>query len=184
MDAFPRCEYEYAEPALIDTRDGAEVPRPSHVRPDGGVAMVDVGAKAPTERRAHARAEIVMRPETAAALRDATLAKGDAFATAQIAGILAAKQTATLIPLCHPLPLSSVNVTFTWLADDALAIDAVARTTARTGVEMEAMTAASVAALTIYDMTKSLEKGIAIRAIRLLEKDGGKSGSWRAPERG
>lgn len=123
-----------------------------------------------------------MQRETAAALRAATLGKGDAFTTAQIAGILAAKQTATLIPLCHPLPLSSVDVTFVWLADDVLGIDAIARTNARTGVEMEAMMAASIAALTIYDMAKSLEKGIAIRAVRLLEKRGGKSGTWRAAE--
>lgn len=145
--------------------------------------MVDVGAKAATERSAHARAEVVMLPATAAALRGATLAKGDAFATAQIAGILAAKATASLIPLCHPLPLSSIDVSFAWSSESILQIDAVARTTAQTGVEMEAMTAASVAALTIYDMTKSLEKGISIGPIRLIEKRGGKSGTWRAPER-
>ncbi len=144
--------------------------------------MVDVGSKPPTERSAHARAEITMRPETGRALRDATLAKGDALTTAQIAGIFAAKQTAALIPLCHPLPLSSVDVTFAWLADDVLQIDAIARTIAQTGVEMEAMTAVSIAALTIYDMTKSLEKGMTIRSVRLIEKQGGKSGAWRAPE--
>lgn len=144
--------------------------------------MVDVGAKTPTERSAHARADVVMRAETASALRAATLEKGDAYATAQIAGILAAKATASLIPLCHPLPLSSVAVTFVWVAETVLQIDVVARTTAQTGVEMEAMTAASVAALTIYDMTKSLEKGISIGPVRLIEKRGGKSGIWRAPE--
>ncbi len=145
--------------------------------------MVDVGAKSPSERSAHARAEVAMEPATARALRDVTLTKGDALTTAQIAGILAAKQTAALIPLCHPLPLTSVDVSFTW-RDDVLQIDAVARTFAATGVEMEAMTAASIAALTIYDMTKSLEKGMVIRSVRLIEKRGGKSGTWRAPERG
>lgn len=144
--------------------------------------MVDVGAKVPSERSAHARAHVVMLPVTARALRDATLDKGDAFVTAQVAGILAAKATASLIPLCHPLPLSSVDVTFAWKTGEILQIDAVARTTAQTGVEMEAMTAASVAALTIYDMTKSLEKGISIGPVRLIEKRGGKSGTWRASE--
>ncbi|GAC1306167.1 MAG: cyclic pyranopterin monophosphate synthase MoaC [Vulcanimicrobiaceae bacterium] len=153
------------------------------MRPDGGVAMVDVGSKTPSERSARARATVVMRPETARALREATLEKGDAFTTAQIAGILAAKQTATLIPLCHPLPLASVDVTFAWVAEGVLEIDAVARTVAQTGVEMEAMTAASIAALTVYDMTKSLEKGIRIETVRLIEKRGGKSGTWQAPER-
>jgi len=144
--------------------------------------MVDVGAKASSERSAHARALIVMAGPTAESLRAATLVKGDAFTTAQIAGILAAKQTATLIPLCHPVPLSNVEVTFGWAAASVLQIDAIARTTAQTGVEMEALTAVSIAALTIYDMTKSLEKGIRIESVRLIEKRGGKSGTWRAPE--
>ncbi|GAC1299560.1 MAG: cyclic pyranopterin monophosphate synthase MoaC [Vulcanimicrobiaceae bacterium] len=144
--------------------------------------MVDVGAKAPTERSAHARAEVDLGQKAGRALRDATLVKGDALTAAQIAGILAAKQTASLIPLCHPLPLSSVDVTFAWASEGVLHVDAVARTNGQTGVEMEAMTAASIAALTIYDMTKSVEKGITIRAVRLIEKRGGKSGTWRAPE--
>lgn len=156
--------------------------RPSHVTPGGGVAMVDVGAKAVTERSAHARARVRMSPATEAALRETTLAKGDAFVTAQLAGIMAAKQTATLIPLAHPLPLSSVDVSLSWAGPGVLQIDAVARTTAQTGVEMEAMTAAAVAALTIYDMSKSLEKGIVVESIMLVEKRGGKSGTWRAPE--
>jgi cyclic pyranopterin phosphate synthase len=171
--------------ALRDAAGRALTPmsvRPSHVRDDGGVAMVDVGAKPVTERFAHARAVVRMADATEDALRAATLAKGDAFTTAQLAGILAAKQTAALIPLAHPLPLSSVDVTFAWCARGRLQIDAVARTTAQTGVEMEAMTAASIAALTIYDMTKSLEKGIAIESVRLIEKRGGKSGPWRAPD--
>ncbi|GAC1395652.1 MAG: cyclic pyranopterin monophosphate synthase MoaC [Vulcanimicrobiaceae bacterium] len=152
------------------------------MRPDGGVAMVDVGAKAVTVRGAHARANVRMPQSSADALRAATLVKGDAFAAAQIAGIFAAKQTAALIPLAHPLPLASVEVTFTWSSPTVLQIDATARTSAQTGVEMEAMVAASIAALTIYDMTKSLDKGIAIENVRLLEKSGGKSGTWRAPD--
>ena len=144
--------------------------------------MVDVGAKTPTQRVARAGARVRMAPATAEALRAATLGKGDAFVTAQIAGILAAKATASLIPLAHPIPLSSVDVTFAWPEPGVLAIEAVARTHARTGVEMEAMTAASVAALTVYDMAKSLEKGIVIESVRLLEKHGGKSGAWSAPQ--
>jgi cyclic pyranopterin phosphate synthase len=155
---------------------GPALNRPSHVRADGGVAMVDVGSKAVTERFAHARALVRMPAAAEDALRAATVAKGDAFTTAQIAGILAAKQTANLIPLAHPLPLANVEVAFVWKARGVLQIDATANTNAQTGVEMEAMTAA----LTIYDMTKSLEKGISIESIRLVEKRGGKSGTWRA----
>ena len=143
--------------------------------------MVDVAEKPVTERFARAEAFVRLSPAAAEALRTATLAKGDAFTAAQIAGILAAKQTAALIPLAHPLPLSSVEVTFAWAEPPLLRIEATARTAARTGVEMEAMIAASVAALTIYDMTKSLEKGIVIECVRLLEKHGGKSGAWHAP---
>lgn len=121
-----------------------------------------------------------MSPDAQAALREATLPKGDAFVTAQIAGIMAAKQTANLIPLAHPLPLAKIDVRFEWADDGALRIEAEAVTTAQTGVEMEAMVAASVAALTIYDMTKAVDKGITIEGVRLLEKSGGKSGTWRA----
>ena len=155
--------------------------QPTHVLPGGAIAMVDVGAKAVTERYAHACAHVRMPVAAADALRNATLAKGDAFAAAQIAGILAAKQTAALIPLAHSLPLASVDVAFAWSEPGVLRIDAQARTSAQTGVEMEAMVAASIAALTIYDMTKSLEKGITIESVRLLEKRGGKSGAWRSP---
>lgn len=144
--------------------------------------MVDVSAKASTARVARARARVRMSAETEDALRAATLAKGDAFVAAQLAGIMAAKQTANLIPLAHPLPLASVDVSFAWVERGVLEIDAVARTTGPTGVEMEAMTAAAVAALTIYDMSKSLERGIVIESIRLVEKSGGKSGTWRANE--
>ena len=142
--------------------------------------MVDVSGKAVTQRTARAEARVRFPHAAATALRDATLPKGDAFVTAQIAGIMAAKQAATLIPLAHPLPLGQVDVTFEWAADDELRIEAFATTSAPTGVEMEAMVAASVAALTIYDMTKAVDKGIVIESVRLLEKTGGKSGHYRA----
>jgi len=121
-----------------------------------------------------------MTPAARAALQEATLPKGDAFVAAQLAGVMAAKQTANLIPLAHSLPLSAVDVRFDWTPDGALRIETEARTVAQTGVEMEAMVAASVAALTIYDMTKALDKGITIESVRLLSKSGGKSGSWNA----
>jgi cyclic pyranopterin monophosphate synthase len=154
--------------------------KPSHIARDGSVAMVDVGRKNVSSR--HARAEALVRINAAArkALQQATLPKGDAFVTAQVAGIMAAKQTAALIPLTHTLPLDSVQVRFEWRDDGFLRVETEARTTARTGVEMEAMVAAAVAALTIYDMSKSLDKGIAIEAIRLLRKSGGKSAFRRA----
>jgi cyclic pyranopterin phosphate synthase len=142
--------------------------------------MVDVSAKPATTRVARALARVRMSPSTEDALRAATLAKGDAFVAAQLAGILAAKQTANLIPLAHSLPLAAVEVAFAWVERGVLEIEATARTSAQTGVEMEAMTAVAVAALTIYDMTKSLERGISIESVRLVEKSGGKSGVWRA----
>ncbi len=141
--------------------------------------MVDVSAKAVTLRTARACARVVMSAQAAQALREVTLPKGDAFVAAQLAGILAAKQTGSLIPLAHPLPLAQVDVRFDW-DGEVLAIEASARTSAQTGVEMEAMVAASIAALTIYDMTKAIDKGIVVESIRLLEKTGGKSGTWRA----
>ncbi|HEV3091397.1 MAG TPA: cyclic pyranopterin monophosphate synthase MoaC [Candidatus Cybelea sp.] len=147
----------------------------SHVRADGRVAMVDVSAKKLTARAAAARALVRMNAAAREALRDATLAKGDALVTAQIAGIVAAKRTAELIPLAHSLPLTHVDVSFAWQADGALSIEAQARTSAQTGVEMEAMVAAAIAALTIYDMAKALDRAIVIESVRLLEKSGGKS---------
>ncbi|MBV8066804.1 MAG: cyclic pyranopterin monophosphate synthase MoaC [Candidatus Eremiobacteraeota bacterium] len=137
--------------------------------------MVDVSSKRITSRYARAEALVRMSRAARVALQAATLPKGDAFVTAQIAGITAAKRTAELIPLTHTLPLSSVDVRFEWRRDGALRIEAEARTAARTGVEMEALVAAAVAALTIYDMSKSLDKGITIDTIRLLQKRGGKS---------
>lgn len=141
--------------------------------------MVDVSEKNATVRTAAAQARVRLGAQAAAALRDATLSKGDAFAAAQIAGIMAAKNTASLIPLAHPIPLSKIDVTFTW-DGDVLVADAQARTVAQTGVEMEAMVAASVAALTIYDMAKAVSKGIEIESVRLISKTGGKSGDYHA----
>ncbi len=140
-----------------------------HFGPGGDLLMVDVSHKASTVRTARAQARVRLGAEAATALRDATLAKGDALVAAQLAGILAAKQTPALIPLAHAIPLGAVNVEFSW-DGDVLNIEAAARTTSQTGVEMEAMVAAAVAALTIYDMTKGIEKGITIESVRLLEK--------------
>jgi cyclic pyranopterin phosphate synthase len=129
--------------------------------------MVDVGSKPVSRRRAVARATVSMAPTTAAKLR--SLPKGDALTTAQLAGIMAAKRTADLIPLCHPLPLSVVDVRLS-VEDSGVAIEATAETTAQTGVEMEALTAAAVAALTVYDMAKAIDKGMVVGDVRLLEK--------------
>jgi cyclic pyranopterin phosphate synthase len=139
----------------------------SHVDEEGGVRMVDVGHKPAQRRRAVARGEVRMARETAAQLRD--LPKGDALTTAQLAGIMAAKRTSELIPLCHPLPLSHVNVDLE-IRDDRVEITAVAETTAQTGVEMEALTAVAVAALTVYDMAKAVDKQMTLSEITLLEK--------------
>ena len=139
--------------------------------------MVDVGDKPVTERRAVARAVVSMASETAALARAGDLPKGDLASTARLAGIQAAKRTAELIPLCHPLPLSFVDVEVA-VGDVEVVLTAEARTAARTGVEMEAMTACAVAALTVYDMVKGVERGIAVGPVELLEKSGGKS-DWR-----
>ena len=139
----------------------------SHVDEAGSVRMVDVGAKPLSRRRAVAAASVRMAPGTAARLRE--LPKGDALAVAQIAGIMAAKRTSELIPLCHPLPLTAVDVALA-IADDAVEITAAAETTARTGVEMEALVAASVAALTVYDMAKAIDKEMVVGGVRLVEK--------------
>ena len=149
--------------------------KPSHILADGRISMVDVSSKPVTARTARAQALVRMSPQAAQALRAATLPKGDAFVAAQVAGIMAAKQTGALIPLAHPLPLAHAEVTFAWQDDEALRIEAGATTSAQTGVEMEAMMAASIAALTIYDMTKAVDKGIVVESVRLLSKTGGKS---------
>jgi cyclic pyranopterin phosphate synthase len=153
----------------------------SHVGPEGEARMVDVGAKGDTARLARAAGEIRMTAETLEAIRSNALAKGDVVAVARVAGIMAAKRTAELIPLCHPIALTDVDVRI--VPDESLPglrVEASARTVGKTGVEMEALTAVSVTLLTIYDMAKSLDKRMAIGRIRLLEKSGGRSGSWRA----
>jgi cyclic pyranopterin phosphate synthase len=145
----------------------ADPNRLSHVGETGEVRMVDVGGKPVSRRRARAAATLRMRPETAAQL--GSLPKGDALATARIAGIMAAKRTADLIPLCHPLPLTHVEVAVS-VGDDRAEIEATAETTAQTGVEMEALVAAAVAALALYDMAKAVDPGMVVEAVRLLEK--------------
>jgi cyclic pyranopterin phosphate synthase len=142
--------------------------------------MVDVGAKDVTDRRAVARAVVRMAPETAALVEKGDAPKGDVIGVARIAGIQAAKRTAELIPLCHPLPLSFVDVDAAIdSAAGTVTLTAEARTSGQTGVEMEAMTAASVAALTVYDMVKGVERGVSVEEVALIEKSGGKSGPWR-----
>ena len=153
--------------------------RLTHVDERGAARMVDVGDKPVSARRAVARAIVRMSPATAAAVAAGDAPKGDVLGTARIAGIQAAKRTAELIPLCHPLPLDQVDVEATVDAEaGTVTLIAEARVTARTGVEMEAMTAASVAALTVYDLVKGLERGVEIAELRLLEKEGGRSGHW------
>lgn len=151
----------------------------THLDETGASHMVDVAGKPVTRREAIATGRITMSAAAAAAIAEGAVKKGDVLATARIAGILAAKKTAELIPLCHPLPLTSVRID---LAPDAagVTVTATAATEAQTGVEMEALTAASVALLTIYDMAKALDKGMVIDGVRLLSKTGGKSGDWKA----
>lgn len=150
----------------------------SHVDGRGTVRMVDVGAKQETEREAVARARITASREALAAIRAKRVKKGDPLQAARLAGIMAAKRTSDLIPLCHPLPISHVQVDFT-PEKDGYTIEARVRTTARTGVEMEALTAASVAALTIYDMLKALDRTMVIGDVCVMEKAGGRSGHYR-----
>ncbi len=142
--------------------------------------MVDVSAKEETVREATARGRVVMQAATRALIGEGKAAKGDVLAVARLAGIMAAKRTAELIPLCHPLPLSAVAVELS-LAEDAVEIAATVRTTGRTGVEMEALTAVSVAALTIYDMLKAVDRGMRIEEVRVVQKSGGKSGEFVQP---
>lgn len=151
----------------------------THLDDSGAAHMVDVSAKDDTVREATAEGRISMSADALAAIREGSAKKGDVLATARIAGIMAAKKTPELIPLCHPLMLSKVSVDFTF-EDDGILVTTLVRLTGQTGVEMEAMTAASVALLTIYDMAKALDKGMVISGVRLLSKSGGKSGDWRA----
>ena len=152
----------------------------THLDSEGRARMVDLSGKEVTQRRAVARARVTMQEETAQALADGTVAKGDVLAVARVAGIQAAKRTSELIPLCHPLMLSSVQVDLTpgpsWVD-----IEATAETVDRTGVEMEALTACSVAALTVYDMCKARDRAMQVEALGLVEKSGGRSGDWHRP---
>ncbi len=156
----------------------------THLDESGRIRMVDVSGKPDTERLAMARGEVLMLPATLALIRAGAIQKGDVLTVAQIAGVMAAKRTAELIPLCHPLPLTQVDVQLA-LDDDlpGVRITAIARTRGKTGVEMEALTAVAVAALTVYDMAKAVEKTMRIQNIRLVEKHGGKSGSVILEER-
>jgi cyclic pyranopterin phosphate synthase len=151
----------------------------SHFDEQGASRMVDVSAKAETLREARASALVRMRPETLAMIRDRGLSKGDVREVARLAGIMAAKRTGDLIPLCHPIGLDAAEVGFTFVDESTIRVEATVRTTGRTGVEMEAMTAAAVAALTIYDMAKAVDRGMVIEALQLEEKTGGKSGTYR-----
>ena len=154
----------------------------SHLNAQGEAQMVDVSGKTATVREAIAQAQVKMQPQTLAAIVSGNTPKGDVLGTARIAGIMAAKQTAQLIPLCHPLPLHQVEVHLTADPDlPGFCIQARVKTLAETGVEMEALTAATIAALTLYDMAKGLEKSITIEQIHLVRKTGGKSGDWIRP---
>ncbi len=159
--------------------------RLTHLDSRGEARMVDVGDKAVTSRVAVARAQIRMKPETLSVILASELSKGDALATARIAAIQAAKKTSDLIPLCHPLPITKVSVELR--ADHALPgiiIEVTCKVRGQTGIEMEALTAASVAALTVYDMAKSIDRGMVIEQVRLIEKSGGKTGEWRSDDHG
>ncbi len=153
----------------------------SHFDEQGASRMVDVGDKPITQRVARASGLVRMSAETLALIRDRKLAKGDVLEVARLAGIQAAKRTSDLIPLCHPLPLDAVTVNFSYPDDSSIRIEATVQCTGKTGVEMEALTAVSVAALTIYDMCKSHQRGITIEQIQLEEKSGGRTGHWQRP---
>jgi cyclic pyranopterin phosphate synthase len=154
----------------------------THFDPSGRVRMVDVSSKEETARVAIARGRVAMQPATLALVREGQARKGDVLAVAQVAGVLAAKRTAELIPLCHPLPLASVELDFA-LGDAAIEIEATVKTTSRTGVEMEALTAVTVAALTIYDMLKAADRTMQIEGVRLVYKSGGRSSTFTLGDR-
>ena len=161
-------------------REGVKL---THLDEHGRARMVDVSGKQPSARRARARAVVRMSPATAARVAAGDAPKGDVLGVARIAGVQAAKRTGELIPLCHPLGLDHVDIEASVdAAAGTVSLEAEARVTARTGVEMEAMTAAAIAALTVYDMVKGLERGVRVEAVELLEKDGGRSGPWRRPD--
>jgi cyclic pyranopterin monophosphate synthase len=154
----------------------------THFDETGASRMVDTADKAETHRFARASALVRMRPETMEQLRSKSLSKGDVLEVARLAGIMAAKKTSDLIPLCHPLPISSAKVDFSFETDELLRIEATVKVFGRTGVEMEALTAASIAALTVYDMCKAIDKGMTVERIRLEEKQGGNTGPFLADE--
>jgi cyclic pyranopterin phosphate synthase len=162
---------------MSDERKNAET-RLTHFDASGASRMVNVGEKPITQRLARASGRVRMQPSTLSLVRDHKLAKGDVLEVARLAGIMAAKRTGELIPLCHPLPLESVTLSFAFVDDATISIEATVQVTAKTGVEMEALTAVSVAALTIYDMCKAVDREIAIGEIRLEEKSGGRSGHF------
>ena len=151
----------------------------SHINSSGEARMVDVGQKDTTEREAVAKGRVVMKPGTLEQIRTAGLKKGDVLAVARVAGIMAAKKTPDLIPLCHPIPIDNITIEFDLSGDDSIEITATVKSTGKTGVEMEALVAASVSALTIYDMAKSIDKEMTISQIYLESKKGGKSGVYR-----
>lgn len=155
--------------------------RLTHLDDAGAAHMVDVGGKPATQRRAVASGRITMSAQALAAIRAGNAPKGDVLGTARIAGIMAAKRTGDLIPMCHPLGLEAVSIEFAY-EEGAIRVTATASLTGKTGVEMEAMTAASIALLTIYDMAKSIDKSMVIEGVRLMAKTGGKSGNWTATE--
>lgn len=156
----------------------------THLDGDGRARMVDVGSKPVTARRAIAEGRVLMSQEALAMVRSASAAKGDVIAVAELAGVMAAKRTSDLIPLCHPVPLDRIAVTLELIdAWPGVRVEAAATATAKTGIEMEALVAVSVACLTVYDMVKAVDRGMRIEGIRLLEKSGGQSGAWLAPDR-
>lgn len=155
----------------------------THFNEQNRAKMVDVSDKDVTKREAVAYSRIVMEPETLARIREGRVAKGDVLAVAQVAGVMAAKKTWEIIPMCHPLPLTGIDIRFSFADEQTLEIEATVKTTGKTGVEMEALTAASVAALTVYDMCKAMDKAMSIESTSLLSKTGGKSGDFKRGDR-
>lgn len=151
----------------------------THFNEQRRAQMVDISEKEVTKRSALAQSRVKMKPETLARIREGNVGKGDVLAVAQVAGIMAAKKTAEIIPMCHPLSLTGVDIHFSYQSDDTLLIEAVVKTTGKTGVEMEALTAASVAGLTVYDMCKAMDKDMVLGPTYLCEKTGGKSGDYQ-----
>lgn len=157
--------------------------RLSHTDEAGAAHMVDVGAKSETKRVATARAVVQMLEATARLIKENGIQKGDVLAVSRVAGIMAAKKTPDLVPLCHPLPITGATVEFSWISDTELEVIATVKVSGKTGVEMEALTAVSAAALTVYDMAKAVDKGMTISSVQLLAKEGGKSGTYRRETR-